>query len=891
MSGEPHPKRRRNRLVVVCLRCRKKKAKCDKQLPCNQCMRANCADECLYDGPISANEIEELEIDEHFKKSVKRLLDFFTKGQIQGPEETPYRLDSRSPQNKYMIGESPMVPSSDKMNINMRLSYPEDIPPSSSDLKPSDLIEPRFVKVFHNFKTSLRNTFAVELSQQDPAVRIYWEHNVTSEKLKLMTIQNLEAPRRSEVVKAASRYFGPLFFSSNRLSQSMTRKQLSMYGQLLGFSYIPNYCDIDPFQRSLRKILPAKPVLLAYLRQFFAKIYPLYPVVDELWTFDQVNQLFIFSGPDDVYVSANMSSRDDVIVVSIILYMLVLSYLSYFTNIKSNNQRILDTVSVGGKLLRDVPISQDATELAASMLLKGSYRFKSLFALLQAHTLKVIYKLMSQENETAYYDVEGPSGIDSVLLMAASLMLGRDPDHVVNFPGDAKQRNLRRKVWYALIHIAYTLSYLFLSPKNVYQNLYHTKLPTFEPESSNLSDLDLEERTITQLQETHEILTAGNKLLGLTMDTKLSISGSYLVQHLNDFECFVHEKLGIIDDFFKERNLEHDADIFDIAKLKLFLSLRIYISYVTYFLHLYYRFKQNQRLSFFFLKKTLLIHSIEFSYLCSELMFSQEKYFDSSFALIISPIIMIIKQASFIICLAFSISIKCGIIVQDLVAEHSRDIQLMRSLLWKNQEATLKIQKLERVLSERYFYAWKCVKINSFGFSLINRPEFFVRDPKKLYEAALLYTDDQMKELMDCIPGDCPIKVTDPKEFKVQCYQEGNTGIDAYLMGIDLYKTLQTDNFWIILNTLAERSYASLYLPSEPNPRPSETTMPNIEIAQEEHDYDARRTSLRILDPLNNAALLEPSTLQILDMNMFSANWKADDRLQGDENGTPEDVL
>ena len=67
--------------------------------------------------------------------------------------------------------------------------------------------------------------------------------------------------------------------------------------------------------------------------------------------------------------------------------------------------------------------------------------------------------------------------------------------------------------------------------------------------------------------------------------------------------------------------------------------------------------------------------------------------------------------------------------------------------------------------------------------------------------------------------------------------------------------------------------------------------MPDIEIPQEENDYDARRTSLRILDPLNNAALLEPGTLQILDMNMFSANWKADDRLQGDENGMPEDVL
>ncbi|OBA21490.1 hypothetical protein METBIDRAFT_41579 [Metschnikowia bicuspidata var. bicuspidata NRRL YB-4993] len=889
MTQDHVPKKRRKRPTVVCQRCRQKKAKCDKQTPCDLCVRAECPDECLYASSAPANtgklgghrspgisvpplppNLTCTGLDARFKAVVALLVAFCQEPDTQAAVSAPKR---RAKKSSYMIGNRPPAVSSDTMNMHMCLSKLARVSKTDAALELPEFIEPRFANVFHNFRTSLRTTFSVELSQQDPAIKIYWEHNTHGEKLRLMTVQHLDPGRRNEVLQAAGKYFGPLFLSSNSLSQSMTRTQLSLYGQPLGFSFTPSFNEQDGFQTSLRKVMPTKPVFMAYVARFFAKIYPSYPIIDEDWLFVQADRLFNFSGLDGTFQSANLASRDDVLVVSMVLFILGLSYLSYFTNVRTQNEQILNETFVGNSLLKSSPISRHAVELAVSMLQKGNSRFKSLFRLLQAHMLKMIYKMLSLENEVAFCDIDGVSGASSMLLLAVPLMLERDPDHIANFPGDAKERNLRRKVWYTLLQIEYTMSYLFVSPRTVSLTLYKTKLPTFDAESSNIHDLSLEEKVIEHLRETHALYSSGNTILDLATDATLSLDGTYLINALSDFECLVKEKLGIVDDYFVKHAAGNGTGVIIIARLRALLSLRIFISYVNYFLYLYYRYKNVQHLSFFFLKKTVLIHMNEFSYLSSELMFSQDKYFDTSFALMVSPLILLVKQSSFIFCLALVISLPCGVIMQNHTGDKSRDIHLMRKLLRQSQSFLLLTQKLLKLLSERYFYAWKSVKIDSFGHKQVGDDAFFMVEPSKIRQAAFMYSNEQTKELSESIREFCPIRVLNRKGFESQCYQNMVNGYDADAMGADLYKTLQTDNFWIVLSTLAEREYASLYLSDTPANQNLEA--PGLEeFSAAEHEGVLRSTvPLYVLGDSIDASLLEPNTLQILDMDLFNANW------------------
>lgn len=49
-TGRIH-KQRRRRLPLSCVECRRRKLKCNRLLPCNNCVRINKANQCIYTGP------------------------------------------------------------------------------------------------------------------------------------------------------------------------------------------------------------------------------------------------------------------------------------------------------------------------------------------------------------------------------------------------------------------------------------------------------------------------------------------------------------------------------------------------------------------------------------------------------------------------------------------------------------------------------------------------------------------------------------------------------------------------------------------------------------------------------------------------------------------------
>lgn len=52
-SGQP---RKRPRPVISCLRCREKKLKCDRVTPCENCTKAGCPADCVYNQCLNLND-------------------------------------------------------------------------------------------------------------------------------------------------------------------------------------------------------------------------------------------------------------------------------------------------------------------------------------------------------------------------------------------------------------------------------------------------------------------------------------------------------------------------------------------------------------------------------------------------------------------------------------------------------------------------------------------------------------------------------------------------------------------------------------------------------------------------------------------------------------------
>lgn len=1005
--SEP-PKKRRNRLTVVCRRCRKKKAKCDKLLPCNQCVKAHCPAECRYDlpsvfrpgdapksgvspprpGPPDPASLgagvrrnshpvpllsllrgpprdlghihghsEDLALRSHYGDSLgvhaqmeqptrpsqqpqiqpenpqphhvqpshqiqpqnlqahiqpqpnshhssrfltpQRLRSFqlpsnlprYAQPQASNPDIhlrnavhlalavrsrfrllDPYDAASARP-SESLLGVHPMVPSKDLLNIHMNLL--RDLTDLLLPFVPGSrsFYEPRYFHVYNNFKLSLRPSYILEISQLLPAVRLYWQQNLLKPLLKLMTIQNIAPDSRTAVVKAASRHFGPMFISSNRITSTAARHQLSLYGDSLGCTFTPNYNEADHYQINLKRVLPPLMVFLAYLRQFFRKIYPVYPILDETWLFDQVRRLLVFSSTDGSFQHANLAEKSDFTVMAIVLFMLRLLYLSFLTNIKATNDVILDSVFIGGKSLRECPISLNALDLAQKLLHSGSYHSRPLFTLLQANLLKLIYRLHSSKNEIAFSDFKGDSGLGSIISLAVSQLLERDPDYIVNMPDDKKMRNLRRKIWYTVVQMDYYLSLVFCSPRCIAKNSFNTKLPEFCPDSSNVTDIQLEQKTIELLLEVHEVMTAGSPLLDIWLDMQLSFEAVDVIRQLNDFELFVEEKLGKVSDYFNPDSKDAH-EVLAVVKLRALLVLQMFLGYFYYFFHCYYKAKANRELNFFYLKKLTEMNYTESSYLCCELMLTGERYFDKVFFLMATPLILLQCQMIAMIGTTIAININCRRIIK--AVEDGEQSDLLDTIAYKNGNFLIQSQKLTKLLGERYFFGWKSSKIHGHAFDLIYSEDMYMVGLDILKESSMDWSEEQLIELLSHIPTSPLIKVDDNHTLLQHCYYSLPTLDDAALEGADLYKSIQTDNFWITLNTSVDREPAHQILMFSEDSSPSSTHTPGSERRGSELTKGGNPENGSPAYVSGQNRNVTPNPLEI-DLSLFGADWSMDD--------------
>lgn len=915
MTDQNRP-RKRNRLTKVCRSCRAKKSKCDLQQPCSQCIKRGCPELCEYGSSVkkevplsrttstalgisnmlgNSNGLDNLEklpsgINANIQKHLSARSRAHTQGLIPTTNSSP---PTALPtvvleENEYLIGVNPIVGTGDVLNFHM------DFLVLSQGMNYT-------LKRFTGLKRTARPLMFIVLSQQEPGARLFWNYEESS-SMKLITVATFSQPVQQKTLDEVKQVFAnryvPSFQEIAAGGGSLTKRTrtlISQYGFPLAITFTKDFHESDPIPVSLRKILPPKLLVVALMRRFFRKLYAHYPIIDESWTYAQIDRIIQYSPDGQVVDNVNLQNREDLAILAYVLIILRLSYMSQFSNVKDHNEAKLSKMATFADeehFSMQFPITMDAIELASNFLQKARLPLKTSFVVLQASIFMCVYRSVALESEAGCNTMATIENCGSLTQMAISLALDRDPDSLWD-PMDEKTKLLRRKVWYFLVTLDFNTAYQFFCPLTIRPSLYDTKLPEYTPGNSNIADEQLEKQVIESLTKIYQIQLTGLSLLDICVDLQNLHKCSDLVQCLNDFEHRLGQAFGVVPDYFTDKYSGIHPSI-KVLNLRVLVTLRLFIATIYYFLHMFYKYKGDHSYDFFFFRKMLLIVFSEMNYFCSELFFICDKFFDDTFTMTLSPLILFYTHIIAVACLGFAIRINCSLIVLESSGEtNSSLVASLKSLETKNEFFVLRKLKLNKLLGERYFYAWKTTKSNSFGYNMVYQNKLYNADIDLLKKANVTWTERQQYELENIIPSDVPPELSNAGDIGHLCYYSNRSIDDADLRGMDLAKTVQTDNLWINFNYLIDVDpYAANFpkrLPLENfpfksvhrdpgrpmTPRSDNTQMFSEATAQTPNDVKPPTVTPTTVEPQQPLFGVTPN--ELLDFNLFSTDWTIED--------------
>lgn len=789
-------------MTIVCLRCRKKKAKCDKNHPCNQCIRFKCPSECTYETkPPSVGSSPD---DKDSKP--ESVVQLNTPSDTSGKFPNEYlAASSSSPlkvpisihldDNEYLIGVNPTVSSSDFINLHMNLYRTAEI------TSETDVADKSWPLPYRGIKVAARPVGFNEVSQQENGATLFWRYSYTDERMR-NALAHMLSVRDPHVVKSTAQHFGPMFISNVPRAPQEAKKLVSLYGLAAGFLFSDNCSETDHFHDSLRTIYPRRGVLMTYLEWFFAKVYPFYPIVDEAWIFEQANRLFTYSESGDKLLLVNSSSRVDFLIIGIILIMTRLAFLAELTNLRPYNESILSAPRIDGYSMNDFPITLSAVDLAYELIHQGSYKKKISFLFLQACMFKCIYRMTALENEAALYSFDSDCSVNHLVSMAVSLSLERDPDNIRRFPGEKKHRNLRRKIWYTLVQMDYHTIFIFNSARCIAPDSFCIVLPYFTEESSNIRDLELEKKTIESMREICEVLMTSDDVISFKLNLRKSYKVSAVIQSLHEVEVTAFKRLGSTGQIIQNANDNKYSRTLSVAKLRAYVLLRIFIATIYYFLYVYYQQKGDHNLEFFFLRKIILNIYSEMHWISSELIIKSSDYFESNFTLIMSPVMAIYAHIASMASLGIQVQLRCYQLTNTTPEDK---LQVVQDVLERNLRNMYDKLKMCKLLGERYFFAWKCSKAHSAGCEVIHGTHFYDSYTDLWTKMSVKFSTSQLLDLAAAYPDEPMIKLHDNTLLKQYCYADCRTVEETSMRGSDLYKSIQTDHFWILFNSISEK--------------------------------------------------------------------------------------
>lgn len=839
--------RKRIRSTLVCVNCRKKKMKCDRNLPCSSCVNAGIDLTCAYSSATykkpqfdknldlystdlsqntSQNKIDE---DNHLSKelSVNQRLESLRRKvrelEASIAAETPTRTLPLTPTNDSNLLS--LEDNTHRKSLNPIASEEDTISFLSSFKQPSRdksrnisypyrplqfifLLKRDFgANLFFNYQMSLKN--------------FSWR-NSKSNLSKLNTISEECLTKTNGVVsidQKTKEFYGTNYISkidhNSTYSETIeAKKAISNYAINRGLTFCNVEIDDLELIQKVKAVLPNQKIISKLLDNFFSTLYPFFPLIDESSFRDDIARIVVhdMKGPKGT-INIIISKKKNLANICILLIVLRMSYLSIFSNLINENDCILNVQDESldnfqDKILMMNPVCLDCINVAELCLKEFDLTANQDLLVLQAATFLKIYRSYAPEEGSGYTDGDLLVLNGILIHMANSLYLNRDPDYFLDRETDEKTKHLQRKLWFFLVNADVEDSITFGTSIWTMQDNYDTNLPFYCQNNSNLIDMEFERQVIKSFEYLNSVISSVHSILETILKVKSTPKIQYVAKSLSELENCIDEKLGELNEYL----VPDDSlpDFLKIMKLKLLLHCKLFLSYTYYCLHVYYEEKGIFHLHLFYLKKLIMIIFHDLAGISLNLLHNHRQYFGPAFTFIMTPVLEVFCRMEIVISLIILIrlqstirTIKSNNLEAMGLNEVSRDRSILNLQTLSNLFRSLADKSIEMVsiIGDRYRFAWRSKKAYTYILRLLLERSIYESRDKDTRKAALKFSLKEQENWIQIL------KLSNNLKHSEMENQNTNISISKENRSEYLMNENQLENLWNHLESLRKKRY------------------------------------------------------------------------------------
>ncbi|KAK6460016.1 fungal transcriptional regulatory protein [Scheffersomyces coipomensis] len=757
--------RKRNRVTLVCNVCKFRKVKCDRNSPCNSCIKYNTADVCSYTEPYNG--------DHPTVNSIS------TPGSLSSPGlpfEYPTHQEYTTPSKNriFLVAKSY---SDIYMNLKDAQSYVGINPIGSPD---ETINFHRYSAISEGPDQTLQNsgplTFCA-IMRLDPALFDLWS---------FLSLQSKDFNAQTEALMSSlqeqlSKSNDPTGFSkhfnwSNTPFQVLQRINISAikmfdpaqhkinnFSVPLGLNFISDEeirsgKDFD-LKLNILKVLPTKRVIWIHVNRFFKFIYPFIPLLDEVSFKEQIAKLIgEESFSDDKVTEINIQENLDYAYIGILLVVLRMSYLGLISNNKevdnfnlnfisgmnlrppqNETHQLTDNERKNLRMLLENSIGIEVIVLARSCLNQFQLFQKINLTILQLALFMRMYIFIAPEDSEGPDQNQFQTFTGTLISMAYSIGLHRDPKTFTDIEMEPKLANLRRKIWFQLNFIDLFESFSYGVPLTTQIPFADAKFPCDEKTNNNITFSNLEKYTIESWKILDPILIKLRLILNEILNVNREVSMPKLVEQLNDLEIFVAKYLGSnVESFLSSTNRDsNDTGIDKYLQLHNYIQIKFFFVSIYHHFYIYYEKLGNTDLTNFYLKKIFSILIEEFLPQYARILDMQHYYFNYAANLFLNPILesAMHRASGFMMSLIVRLNYSIRVLTKVKHAEHAIKMEKDRDYktYFENLEELLyfcnKSVKLNTLyfvrLGNRYLHSWRVSKCHIYLLKAIDSDEFY----------------------------------------------------------------------------------------------------------------------------------------------------------------------
>lgn len=665
----PRPQRKRQRFVSVCLNCKQRKTKCDRSNPCSQCERQNIEKTCHYlyelseSSPqpyiLSANEPINMSLEKkkgvargagkHFEvtkpkknncgglasydrsdpstlcllksNSPRENTDTVNQSIAEQYTNAANGLDSSLSNTICILGDKSCLGtySSNHRNVGnftkcmTTKAYLLKMDPHDADTyckirERSDIESLVGVNPYSSRKEVINfypeKDIELEGVNTDSCSPLSWSSTLKKDfALKIIWHEYFRNSDHKEKEASANEFVGTSVLSSKYNSSILTLSRRD--GSDVKVKENLSSLEISPeiLNRELLNALPPNNVIWVLIERYFSWVYPFAPFLDEAVFKSQISRILtdkhglpeldIFSWCDYAYIG-------------ILLVILRLSYLSYFSNSSPEGDiKIGDHDSISLMLInREFELGPKLADLSLQcMRLVDCNNGDNFPIFLLAFFIKLYYKYSPEG--IGLDDGRDVNEINRILIQRArAIGLNEEVSNSAVF--QFSYNYLRAKIWCFLVMADLSQSYSYGQQTHIKSSGFDTGPPKFQNAKSNLLDKDLD-REVNNFFFLSCNLSPWLRPLLMAICQRDGSQVGLLCDMISEFEKRFYHEFGSLEVCLHSREIDARMTTFRRQ-----FSTKSYLVFTTFLVSVFWRFflyfeSSEYNLAFLYLKKALLL--------------------------------------------------------------------------------------------------------------------------------------------------------------------------------------------------------------------------------------------------------------------------------------------